>query len=163
MRQPSIALALLAALAVGAAACGTTTRVTGPGGKRVNVQQTQLGSTLYTDRRNTVTVTAYRAMVGPSGRERPTRGMHFEAAEVRICARRSGGVVGPSMVTLRTTDNHHVLASASTPIGPSLKSRRLALGQCARGWVAFDVPGTTTGARVVVSDGNDDSMRWLLH
>jgi hypothetical protein len=162
-RRSWLALVLLVATAIGGTACAATARVSGPGGKRVRVQYTRLGTTLRTDRRNTVTVAAYRSLVGGTRHEQPLHGMHFEAADVRMCARTSGGVVGPSMVTLRTTNNHHVLASASTPIGPPLRSQQLARGRCTLGWVAFDVPSATTGAHVVVFDGNDDSMRWSVH
>jgi len=89
--------------------------------------------------------------------------MHLEAAELKICATTSGGVVGPSIATVRTSNDTHVSASAETPISPPLRSQRLAPRHCARGWVAFEVPNTTTGARVVVSDDNDDSLRWSVH
>jgi Domain of unknown function (DUF1942) len=156
------ALVLLAAIAVGAAACGTATRSAGPDGQHVNVQETRLGTTLRTDPGNTVTVTAYRSTIDRTGQEALPHRVHFEAAQVRICARASGGVVGPSMVTLRTINNEHVLATESRPIAPALKSQQLARGHCAHGWVTFEVSGATTGARVVVSDLNDDSMRWLV-
>jgi hypothetical protein len=160
--RPTRALVLLAAIAVGAGACGTATRSAGPDGQHVNVQETRLGTTLRTDRGNTVTVTAYRSTIDRTGRGLSHR-MHFEAAEVRVCARASGGVVGPSMVTLRTMNNQHVLATESRLIAPPLNSQQLGRGHCAHGWVTFEVPGATTGARVVVSDLNDDSMRWLVH
>jgi hypothetical protein len=119
--------------------------------------------TLRTDRHNTVTVSAYRAAVAVTDHERAPHDMHFEIGELNICAVTSGGLVGPGMATLRTTDNSRVLAIATTLMRPQLKSQRLARGHCARGWVAFDVPNMTTGARLVVSDGDDDIMRWVVH
>lgn len=157
-RHTGGAVALIAATVIGVTACGAT-RVATPGGKPVHVQEARVGVTLRTDRRNTVTVTAYRSAVDGH----PSHGVHFEAADLSICALVSGGVVGPSMTTLRTIANKLVLASAATSIAPSLKSQQLRRDHCAHGWVTFEVPDSTTGGRVVVSDDNDDSMRWAVH
>jgi len=157
-RHTAGTVALIAATVLGVTACAAT-RVATPGGKPIHVQDARLGVTLRTDRRNTVTVTAYRSTVGGH----PSHGVHFEAADLSICARVSGGVVGPSMTSLRTINNKVVLASAATSIAPPLKSQQLRRDHCAHGWVTFHVPDTTTGGRVVVSDHNDDSMRWAVH
>lgn len=153
----------MAATAVATSACATTTRVASPGGKPVHVQQARVGMTLRTDWRNTVTVSAYRAAVAMTSHERAPHEMHFQAGELNICAVTSGGLVGPSMATLRIMNNSRVPAIATTVMRPQLKSQRLARGHCVRGWVAFDVPNTTTGAWLVVSDVDDDVMQWVVH
>jgi len=162
-RRAASALVVMAATATGLTACGARSRVASPGGQPIHVQQTSLGATLRTDRHNSITVTEYRSAVAAAGHERARHGMHLEAADLKICATTSGGVVGPSMATLRTSHNTHVSASGETPISPPLGSQRLAPRHCVRGWVAFEVPNTTTGARIVISDDNDDSMRWSIH
>lgn len=162
-RPQAYALVLLGVAVMVIAACGEARRVASPGGKSVHVQQARLGITLRTDRHNTVTVIEYRSAVAATGHERAPQGMHVEAAELSICALANAGLVGPRMATLKTINNRHVLASAKASIRPQLRAQRLARGHCARGWVAFDVPNTTTGALMVVSDDNDDSMRWVVH
>ena len=131
------------------------------GGRRVNVQQAVVGVTLQTDRHNTVTVTEYRSAV-PATKVHASAGSHFEAAELRICARVSGGSVDPSIVTLITVANTRVQPSGATPLRHALGTHVLKRGKCARGWVAFEVPDNNTGARVVVVDNHDDSLRWVV-
>ena len=154
-RRPALALGLLAAAAMGATACGTATRLAGPGGPHVTVQETRLGMTLRTDRGNTVTVTAYRSAIDRAGHEGLSHGTHFEAAEVSICARASGGVVGPSLVTLRTINNRLVLATESRPIAPQLKSQRLS---SLRSETTTRVPGRTAAAGPAANEDDSGSL-----
>ena len=159
--RPCAAL-VIAAACISVTACAPTHRVLAPGGKRVNVQRATVGVTLRTDRHNTVTVTEYRPAV-PTINKRAPAGQHFEAAEVRVCAPTSGGLVTPAQATLSTGNHTRVQASADEPLKPTLKARRLVPGRCTHGWVGFKVPNTTTGSQIIISDDNDDSLRWHLH
>ncbi len=113
----------------------TTTSATTPAQASV----TKLGSRVDTAQGN-VTVYAYEAPVSPPGAT-PQPGNVFADIDAEGCAGPSAGPntgIGPQFFYLQLGQ------SAYHPVGtskePALRATKLAPGQCARGWVTFEIP-----------------------
>jgi len=113
----------------------TTTPATTPSQASV----TKLGTRVDTAQGNVVVYT-YESPVSPAGAT-PAPGDVFADIDAEGCAGANAGPntgIGPQAFYLQ------IGQSAYHPVGtskePALRPTRLAAGQCARGWVTFEIP-----------------------
>jgi hypothetical protein len=120
-----------------------------------------------------VTVFKYeRGITDPDGFE-PEPGMRWDAALVRAC---NVGVDDPETIPLITSWSNWSLADghdgayteldmtpSPAPLPQWSNEKKLAVGNCAKGWVAFDVAKGAKVVSVAYSVEDEEQARWSLN
>lgn len=157
MKQLVIALAILAGACSGGDDDGprladpttTTTRETTTTAKETTTTQPgafKVGDRVETARGNFITLHAYEQPVAPREFMEPDPGQEFAAVDVEFCAVVETGVpdtpayaVGPFDYELQMADNTRRTFDIPAK-EPPLNSADVAVGDCLRGWVTYQVP-----------------------
>lgn len=135
------------------AAGGSTTTSTSPPGPPLRI-----GDDGTTRDGNTVRVLTYQQPVAGTVLEAGA-GDEFAAVEAEICAgRRAAPRVSPDSFKVELSDGSRRGRSYFGPKEPELADTSLPSGQCARGWISFEVPEGKRPAFVVFQGST--VLRW---
>lgn len=101
---------------------------------------------------------------GHGAYDTPPAGSKYGAADVEACAESKAGSINPFDFTLQMADNRRIEHGIGGP-EPALHHTELPPGDCARGYVTFDVPDAGTPAYLVFSGGSivrPVSIKWAV-
>jgi hypothetical protein len=136
-----------------AASGGSTTSSTSPPGPPLRI-----GENGTTRDGNTIRVLSYQQPVAGTVLEAGA-GQEFAAVEAEVCAgRRSVPRVSPDSFKVELTDGSRRGRIYFGPKEPQLADTSLPTGQCARGWISFEVPEGKRPAFVVFQGSS--VIRW---
>lgn len=155
-------LALLVALPILCTSCAKSQGGVTPPTASASLQETivAIGQRATTRAGNLVTVFSYASPV--QGARAPAAGMIFSAADIQACAgphASVGTVVSRSQFALETPDQTG-WASVDAVKTPALQQTSLNKGQCARGWITFQLPVDKKPQYVVLISSN--IVKWKI-
>lgn len=117
-----------------------------------------VGDVVFTATGNTVTLHGIEADVATPA-SAPPPGSTVLAVDVETCAKAGATQVGPQLFRLELDDRSSQEAVDAGRL-PALLPAPVAKGNCARGWVSFDVPGGRAPSLLVFTGSS--VIRWPL-
>lgn len=118
-----------------------------------------LGTEIRTALGNTVTVYAYEPLPMERSFPTPSAGNGYAAVEVGGCVSTGSEGPDPQYFDLVLPDWSRLRPTFALK-QPALRATRLAVGECIRGWITFEVP-TSTRPQAVVFNASS-LVRWAI-